>query len=742
MSARFTYPQIDLDRRFLPIDEVDPEDEPARALLLAAEGKEPGLAWSELLTYDVVVILGEAGSGKTAEFRQQAAKLRTEGTSALVARIESLPNGVDASFDFGDPGGDASHWEWRRRRGKAVFFLDALDEARLPEGRNNAGLSDALNRLVNDIGDRGREVRLVISSRGSEWRGKVDQDIVAAASSRLRNPRRRESNAPAPRIGVFRIAPLDYKRVAAIAVSRGADPEVFLEAVNEAQAADLVRQPLEAHFLLDIWLEDQAAGHSTTFRSRTDVFERVVDFRLQDFTDDERRVVVPLDRLRAGAEQLAAATLLTGVRDIRVGPGPSDELDAMRLLGGASGGWTESEVRQLLATALFQPAVGARIRFAHRELQDFLAARFFDQLMKTLGGGLEQASQLFAEGMGRRFVPDDTAKALGWLAVMNAEARREIQSVAPSLLITAGDPKSLSIEDRAAALRTHVASYDDRRYRGDWFFMRDVERFASPHLAPAVAELLDETASPEARILLVDLARLGRMTGLKTHLARIAADTQEDTRVRAGAADGVALFGSDEDRRAVIAAAREEPPPDDSDAAVARNELILAALSAAYPKVCNLEDARALVATLEREPANRSTMNGDRLASIVADSSERDAWLSVLLSLGADFEQLDDHDLPTVVDRYRVAAPAIAVVATHLLNEGAQYSPALRQTIEYLTRIGEDLGFYRHGDAHKEFRQALTKRSDVKVALFYGACRARRRRACASRLESCWALED
>src|SRR5262249_36200126 len=79
---------IELDRTFWPLgdgEEYDPDTLRAKARF----GMHL-IHWSDLLTMTRVVILAEAGTGKTHELRETARRLRREGKAAFFCHIEDL----------------------------------------------------------------------------------------------------------------------------------------------------------------------------------------------------------------------------------------------------------------------------------------------------------------------------------------------------------------------------------------------------------------------------------------------------------------------------------------------------------------------------------------------------------------------------------------------------------------------------------------------------------------------------
>ncbi|MEO5961786.1 MAG: hypothetical protein ABIZ49_00710 [Opitutaceae bacterium] len=80
---------VDLDRRFVPVAEAAEREETASSSYLW-DRPSGGLAWDKLLKKRLVVALGEPGSGKTEEFRQQARRMNSEGHVAFFVRLDEL----------------------------------------------------------------------------------------------------------------------------------------------------------------------------------------------------------------------------------------------------------------------------------------------------------------------------------------------------------------------------------------------------------------------------------------------------------------------------------------------------------------------------------------------------------------------------------------------------------------------------------------------------------------------------
>ena len=98
---------VDLDRSFIRIE----KDEEPNLDFGREWGRKIGgwLQWGDLLDRQRVVLLAEASSGKTEEFRNKAAALCAEDKAAFFVAIEEL---ADAGLEMA-PGDEALFARWR-----------------------------------------------------------------------------------------------------------------------------------------------------------------------------------------------------------------------------------------------------------------------------------------------------------------------------------------------------------------------------------------------------------------------------------------------------------------------------------------------------------------------------------------------------------------------------------------------------------------------------------------------------
>ena len=161
---------VELNRYFVAIAK---DQEPHLEFLRFWERKAPGwLDWSDLRGYQRVVLLAEASSGKSAEFRNQAEKLVAEGHTAFCLRIEEL---ADQGFEAALNGKAAKVFkQWRAGTAEGWFFLDSVDEARL----NRKSFETALKRFSRDLDHSLERARVFISCRVTDWKGSEDRALI------------------------------------------------------------------------------------------------------------------------------------------------------------------------------------------------------------------------------------------------------------------------------------------------------------------------------------------------------------------------------------------------------------------------------------------------------------------------------------------------------------------------------------------------------------------------------------
>ncbi len=153
---------VDLKRRFHELTDAEQED---TELLVALSAYEfgPAIGWPELLEHARVIVLAEAGAGKTREMEEQAKHLEKEGRFAFFVPLEDLDR--ESIANVLSPLDEKRLEAWKADgRALSWFFLDAVDELKLTGGK----LDRALRRFSTAID--GHNHRCLATGRASQWR--------------------------------------------------------------------------------------------------------------------------------------------------------------------------------------------------------------------------------------------------------------------------------------------------------------------------------------------------------------------------------------------------------------------------------------------------------------------------------------------------------------------------------------------------------------------------------------------
>ncbi len=426
--------------------------------------------------------------------------------------------------------GEAERFDtWRADPSRhAWFFLDAVDELRLIDGK----LETALGKLARAIGSTKDRAGVVISCRPTDWRPVQDMEAFQnkLPVSRLETPkdrlstddafiepiRRRESRAFGAEEGesgrnpAFRcvvLEGLNERQIETYAAAKGVpDPKSFLSAIKRNEAWSFARRPLDLDGLIGTWIGNGTIG-SQLQQHVTDV-----DNSLKDDPYRSDQGVLSPERATIGAERLALAMICTKTRTIRAiedaqSPvGDSSSLDAPSVLHD----WTPAEVKALLRRAIFDPATYGRVRFHHRSVQEFLAARRLRNLSKAGLRKRQLRALMFAETYGERVVVPTMRPIAAWLSQWDPEIPREVLRREPEALILHGDPQTLSFDLRADLIRSFVNAYTHGSWRGLDMPVAEVQRLANPDLSPEIRRLWSlQHSNEEVREFLLRLIWLG-----------------------------------------------------------------------------------------------------------------------------------------------------------------------------------------------------------------------------------------
>src|ERR1700732_716037 len=226
------------------------------------------LSWETISARRRVVILAEAGSGKTVEMREQACRRTEAGQFGFYATVEDV--GRDGLESALGPGDRARLVSWRGRSDESAwFFIDSVDEAK----QSGIRLEKAIRRIADGIVGSERRAHVILSSRVTDWEFRRDvgwlneglpvpKDPVLPPPptaeqvliSALRHERPKSPAAPAENPLIVLMAAMDPDRVRLFAAEKGApNLDAFLAQIDAANLWRFARRPLDLDRLVEFW---------------------------------------------------------------------------------------------------------------------------------------------------------------------------------------------------------------------------------------------------------------------------------------------------------------------------------------------------------------------------------------------------------------------------------------------------------------------------------------------------------
>jgi len=164
------------------------------------------------------------------------------------------------------------------------------------------------------------------------------------------------------------------------------------------------------------------------------------------------------DQALSGAKLVAAALTLGhafSVKATEFEPSEHDDTDLIDI-GSILLHWKPSERDSLLRRGVFVPYTFGTLRFQHREVQEYLCARWFLDLIEHHCPMSELAALFFPTVNDIEVVAPSLKPIVAWLALWNDNLRQEVGKREPAVLFDYGDPGSLPPSIRASLLTSYA----------------------------------------------------------------------------------------------------------------------------------------------------------------------------------------------------------------------------------------------------------------------------------------------
>jgi hypothetical protein len=526
---------VDLERRYqnVPLGQNDLEAISSHNTFSLFKNEEPGHSIHELAGNPLTVVLGEARSGKTTELRIASASMVENGSVAFFIRIEDLAFSTEHGSDavrFAIEDHEDFFGPWLESDDIAVFFLDAVDEAKL---KNTGDYRRAIKTLQNTLRDQLHRMRLVVSCRVTEWRPRDDIQPLLNLLPALASPKDQDKADGESTIKLVQIMPLNQRRIELLAKHNGLeDYNPLIEAIRTADAFEYAERPGDVIELIDIW------AHEARLGTLTDIIRQNITRKLQEDADIYSDVISS-EKARFGAERLAAASVLASETSFRFTPREQDPADALPALDPVVllPDWSRDEIQALLRRPIFDEATYGRVRFHTRTVREYLTTCWFRR-RHELGCPTSDIIQVFfVKRYGKTAIIPSLTSVAAWLAPHLPELLNKILTHNPEILPDEGDPQALPVHTRARVLNDMVVRYADRlKSTGFSYNPTGLRRFAHPDLADTIRTILERRdATDDISALLLDLVQVGRLTACVEAALRIAVDNSVPSNVRVDA---------------------------------------------------------------------------------------------------------------------------------------------------------------------------------------------------------------
>jgi len=554
---------VQLHRTFHDLAVSEEEGKESKLFRLMLRNKPT--QWPDLLEEPRVVLLSEAGSGKTEEIRHVCRDLLQRAKQAFFLRIEHVAQDFDTAFEEGTP---KEFGEWMSSNEDGWLLLDSVDEARLKDPKD---FERAIRKIGQELGGVLQRTRILITGRTDAWRPTTDLLICGralpwtpptTAPSEDQDAHKAVTATDAavskhPK-SPFRIVALDDltgEQVDLFAAAKGVtDVKAFKKAVERADAWSFMARPLDLAETVEFWIVKKKIG------SRLELMRASIDKRLEERNQDRAEAnPISKDRIREGARLVAAAATLAKQSAIRVPDGQQNDrgLPVKDVLTD----WNDTDCRTLLTRPIFDEGIYGTVRFYHRSVREFLVAEWLTAMIVDEGSRAKIENLFFRHQYGIEVVVPTMRPILPWLALLDRRILERVIRLAPEILFEGGDPAQLPVDTRAQILREaceHLAQPAHNRSVTEY---SAVQRFANPDLAEVIRELLDKHSNDEDIVwFLLRMVQQGGIAALADRAKHFALISREKY-TRLAAIRAMIEVGSRQDHLEVCEAFLAEAPP-------------------------------------------------------------------------------------------------------------------------------------------------------------------------------------
>ena len=676
------------------------------------------LTLPNLLNEFRVVILSEAGSGKTEEIRESARRLRAEGKAAFFLRLEHVFVDFDTAFEEGTL---EEFQAWLASPEEGWVLLDSIDEARM---RSPQDFAVAMRKISGRLVTAKQRTHLLITGRTPAWRPKSDlelcnmlfpvagghfNELEGGVGTTDEHKKTTTVTGTSP-FKMVALEDLSTKQVRHFAEEKGiCDIQLFLDAIERADAWSFTARPQDLDELTGFWLDNGTIG------SRLELMTNSVSRRLKE-PNQTRAEALPLLSGRAleGAQIIAAALMLTNQQTIQIPDGAKGfqglKLDAVLV------GWLDKDISTLLQRPLFTPDLYGTVRFHHRSVKEYLAAQWFHKLLNQEVSRRKVEELFIREQYGLEVVVGSLRPLLPWLAMFDERILTKVRRFAPEIVFEGGDPVQLPAEVRSSMLQQmcdQLANGASTRLMVDF---AAIQRFAAPDLTDTLCGLIEQYQSNDDIVFfLMGMVWQGRLKGALGNVMEIARSSTATYASRIAGFRAIADLGTPQDMESIRNEFSEEGD--------VLNRKCMADLVShvQHPDEQTLQWLMTCIPRLAEYTEYESTGLSEETASFFARAplEHIDQGLELLLELLTS-PPVIERRYCEISQRYQWLRQA-AGVAVHRLIEARAVSALMPNSLAILHLLS--VGFYFNDSSSNVKKLGLTELvqqwPDLKWALFW-----------------------
>jgi hypothetical protein len=680
-------------------------------------GLRDDLSWEDVLKLSRVVILAEAGAGKTSELRARAQKLNGEGSLAVFLTVQELKGSFREAL--GRRANEVDAWITSDR--PAWFFIDSIDEGRW----DGVQFETALKKIADGIYGAEARAHIILSGRFHDWDGAVDLialkeqlpvptgDVPPAPSrDELLEMALRHQTADSPpeppNPDVLLLTGLDEARMRRFAEAKELpDIDAFLQAIAEGHHWRFARRPRDFGWMVDFWRDNRRLG------TLSEMYQSSLTARLEEDNPTYRKADT-LDRTRAWQALESIGAALVFGRAVAVAL-PSEEIDDAPVgldLRDILPDWDRADIARLLGRAVFEPGAVGRTRLHNDNegsVRAYLAARWLKRLAAANVPARAIRELLLATVYELDVVRPSLRAAAAWYAADNRDIGELVAQRDPVALMNFADPASLSIALRRAALANLIAMLIAEPEDYVLFDHDNMRRFADPELEADIrGHWPSGAAAPRVRELLLLLIWRGRLRGCADLALEAARDTASSSTARMMGASAVSELGDETAKTALITEILANP--------LTATTVTWHAIETFFPANATIEQVFQVVRSVPGEAGHGFRSQGARMAARLHRPDELAEFVAAAtIAALADPQSAEEYEVPP--DSWR--DPITAATLRLMTLSGDRDVPA--EALEAVLYLNKARFFHgRPGREHIAMEREFNRTPERRRALFWG----------------------